>query len=562
MDINLAIAGEAGQGLKTMEEIIAKALHRHGYHVFSHKDYMSRVRGGHNFMQIRFGNVPHQSPREEIDILVALNQDGIDNHQQRVQSSGYIIFDGQSSEDKMISVAAKKLAQRINPRATNTVFLGVLWQLLGLELTELKQVIKERFKKEEVQQDNLELLEAGYEATSNSFSIEEPAKKGEEDYLLLEGNQAVGLGAAVAGVQFYSAYPMTPSTGVLNYLAARQDKLGIAVEQAEDEIAAINMALGASFAGARTMTGTSGGGFALMTEAFGLAGVMEAPIVIAEVMRPGPATGMPTRTGQGDLSFVLNASQDEFPLKVIAPRDQEDAFYQTFRAFNLADKYQMPVVILSDQFLADSAATVPKFALDELEINRYLVDEESWPEDKEYKRYEITEDGISPRAYPGQLPGEVVLADSHEHFESGRISEEIETRNAMVDKRARKFEKQRREDTLEPLYQGPEKPEVLMLGFGSTYGVLKEVQQKLSAEGKSVGMLSFNDVWPLPTAELEKRYSYNTHLVVVENNNTGQFSRLVTAYTEIGTDYRLLKYDGRPFTTDELYRRMKEEVKY
>jgi len=562
LDLNLVIAGEAGQGLQTLEQIIGKALYRQGYNVFSHKDYMSRVRGGHNFMQIRFGNEEFHSPREEIDILVALNQDGVDNHHQRVQPEGYILFDGEAEGDRIISVPAKELAQRVNPRAANTVFLGVLWQLLDFGLDELKKVIREKFPKEEVQQDNLELLQAGYDSVEAGFEVEEPARSGGEDYLFLEGNQAIGMGAAMAGVQFYSAYPMTPSTGILNYLASRQEKLGIAVEQAEDEIAAINMALGASFAGARAMTGTSGGGFSLMTEAFGLTGLMEAPLVIAEVMRPGPATGMPTRTAQGDLNFVINASQDEFPLKVIAPRDQEDAFYQAFRAFNLAEKYQMPVVILSDQFLSDAASTVPEFKLDELEIARYLIDEDNWPEGKEYKRYEFTDDGISPRAYPGQLSGEVVLLDSHEHFQTGRISEDIDIRNAMVDKRARKFEKQRREDTLEPLYRGPEKPEVLMVGFGSTYGPILEVQQRLEEEGESVGMLSFNDVWPLPTAELEKRNAYNTHLVVIENNSTGQFSRLITAYTEMGADYRLLKYDGRPFTSDELYNRMKDEVKY
>ena len=562
MEVNILVGGAAGQGMETIMNLLGKALVREGCELIYTKDYMSRVRGGHNFMQIRFGNGEFHSPREEIDILVALNQDGVENHQQRVQPEGYILFDGKAENERIISVPAKELAQRVNPKAANTVFLGVLWQLLNFELEELKKVIKEKFPKEEVQQDNLELLQAGYDSVEAGFEVEEPSRSGGEGYLFLEGNQAIGLGAALAGVQFYSAYPMTPSTGILNYLAYRQDKLGIAVEQAEDEIAAINMALGASFAGARAMTGTSGGGFSLMTEAFGLAGLMETPLVIAEVMRPGPATGMPTRTAQGDLNFVINASQDEFPLKVIAPRDQEDAFYQTFRAFNLAEKYQMPVVILGDQFLSDSASTVPEFKLDELEIARYLIDEDNWPEGKEYQRYEFTDDGISPRAYPGQLSDEVVLVDSHEHFQTGRISEDKDIRKAMVDKRARKFEKQRREDTLEPYYSGPEKPEVLMVGFGSTYGPMLEVQQQLADEGESVGMLSFNDVWPLPTAELEKRNAYNTHLVVIENNSTGQFSRLITAYTEMGADYRMLKYDGRPFTTDELYNRMKDEVKY
>ena len=557
MDINIVVAGEAGQGLKTVDQIIGKSLHRLGFSVFSSKNYMSRIRGGHNFMQIRFGDGKITGPVEDIDILIALNEDGVDIHQDKVKEDGVILFDGDKDID-YLNVPAKEMAKEVNPKAVNTVFLGYAWKLLGLPLDALKEVIKEKFGEGDVYNDNVELLDAAYDKVESSFDCELPANDAKGLYL--NGNQAVGFGAATAGVQFYSAYPMTPSTGILNYLASRQDKLGIAVEQAEDEIAAINMAIGASFGGARAMTGTSGGGFSLMAEGLGLAGIMETPLVIAEVQRPGPATGLPTRTEQADLSFVINASQGEFPLKVIAPRDQEDAFYQAFRAFNLADKYQLPVILLTDAYLADAAATVPEFKLDELEIDRNLVDENEWPENKEYKRYELTEDGISPRSYPGQLEGEVVLLDSDEHDENGFIIEDAETRVKMVDKRMAKFEKLKREDTVEPLYIGPDKPDYMLVSFGSTYGALKEAMDQLNGNGHSIGMLSFSDIWPLPTAELEKQRSYDTKLVVVEGNSTGQLASLIQAETGLTVDHRILKYDGRPFTVDGLVRELEEEV--
>jgi 2-oxoglutarate ferredoxin oxidoreductase subunit alpha len=256
-------------------------------------------------------------------------------------------------------------------------------------------------------------LNKGYQEADKHYNYNETEADQKKKEILIDGTDAIALGAITAGVKFYTAYPMSPSTGIMNYIAGKQKDLGIVVEQAESEIGAINMALGASFGGVRSMTGTSGGGFALMAEGMGLAGVTETPLVVAEIQRPGPATGLPTRSEQGDLLFVINVSQGEFPLMVISPRDQEDAFYQTFRAFNLAEKYQIPVVILGDQFLADTAKTMEEFNFDRLNIKRYILSEEE--KNKEYNRYEITDDGISPRGYPGQIAEGVVLADSDEH---------------------------------------------------------------------------------------------------------------------------------------------------
>ncbi|HKL74543.1 MAG TPA: 2-oxoacid:acceptor oxidoreductase subunit alpha, partial [Halanaerobiales bacterium] len=345
-----------------------------------------------------------------------------------------------------------------------------------------------------------------------------------------------------------------------NYIAGKQDELGLVVEQAEDEIAAINMALGASYGGIRAMTGTSGGGFALMAEAVGLAGITETPLVIAEVQRPGPATGLPTRTEQGDLLFAINVSQGEFPLMVMAPRDHEDAFYQTFRAHNLAEKYQIPVVILSDQYLADSTVSIPEYDFSDLEINRHLVQEKSG-ESEEYNRYEVTEDGISPRAYPGLLEGEVVLADSDEHDKHGYIVEDGNKRIEMADKRMKKLDKLISEDLLEPEYYGEKEIDYLFLSWGSTYGVLKETIDLLNEDGIDAGVLSFNDIWPLPQKELEKWVDKDIELIDVENNSTAQFAKLLRSETSIEVDNKILKYDGRPFTADEVYNRFKSEVK-
>ena len=562
MDLNLVVAGEAGQGLQTLNEIMTKAFFHMGFSVFGSKDYMSRIRGGHNFMQIRISDEEISSPREDINILLALNRESKEIHADRLASDGIILLEGEDEDkngDKIISLAAGKMAKEVNPRAANTVFLGAVWKLLGLKLDKLEQVIRKRFTDSEIQEDNLTLLHQGYEAVKQNFDLTVPDRD-ITDKMLINGNQAIGLGAAVSDVQFYSAYPMTPSTGILNFLASRQDELNIAVEQAEDEIAAVNMALGASFAGVRAMTGTSGGGFSLMSEGYGLAGIMETPLVIAEVQRPGPATGLPTRTEQADLSFVINAHQGEFPLKVIAPRDPREAFLETVRAFNLADKYQMPVVILSDQFLADTKTDIKEIDLEKIEKNRYLVDETKWPSDKEYKRYEFTESGISPRAYPGQLEGEVVLQDSDEHDERGFIVEDAEKRKKMVDKRMKKLTRHKREDLNQPEFIGPEKPDYILVGWGSTFGPLREARELIEADGISVGLLSFSDVWPLPSAELEKNRCYSTKLAVVENNATGQLATIINAETGLTVDYRLLKYDGRPFSAKEIYRRFKEEV--
>ncbi len=562
MRLNLVIGGAAGQGLKTLDSILSKILFKMGFNLHSSKDYMSRIRGGHNFIKIRFDAQKEVlGPIVKEDILLALNKETIKLHQDKIANQGLIIFNGEIEQEDIISIPAEKIAQEIgNKKVANIVLLGYLLKLLGLDINPAKKILTDYFndKQEKIKEYNLAALNKGYQLGKSKFSFKLKENLN-QDKMLIDGNQAIGLGALLAGVKFYAAYPMTPSTSIMNYLAQKQQEAGIVVEQAEDEIAAINMAIGAFYSGARAMTGTSGGGFALMNEGLGLAGITETPLVVANVQRPGPATGLPTRTEQADLSFVINSSQGEFPLMVVAPRDAKDCFRQAFKAFNLAEKYQIPVIILSDTFMADSKTNIEEIDPATLEIKRGLIKEQEAKKMGEYQRYKITDSGISPWAYPGQLNGEVVLADSDEHDENGNIIEAADMRVKMVDKRARKLAKLKEEDLAEPLYTGEDKPEYLLISWGSNYGPTQEAYQLLKSE-YNIAHLNFNHLWPLPTKTLESLASKDLTSVCIENNSTAQLARLIKEEIAYKIDYNMLKYDGRPFSGVEIKQRFKTEV--
>ncbi len=562
MGLNLVIGGSAGQGLKTLDNILSKIFFREGFNLHASKDYMSRIRGGHNFIKIRINDQKKvNGPQDKEDILLALNKETIRLHKDNLSDKALIIYNGEVEQENIISLPAEEIAKEIgNKKIANIVFVGYLLKVLGLKLTLAKEVLNEYFasKGEQIKEYNLKALDKGYELGKQKFSFSTTKKS---DEILIDGNQAIALGALAAGVQFYSAYPMTPSTSIMNYLAKKQEKVDLVVEQAEDEIAAINMAIGASYSGARAMTASSGGGFALMNEGLGLAGITETPLVVAEVQRPGPATGLPTRTEQSDLSFVINSSQGEFPLMVMAPRNARDCFMQSFAAFNIAEKYQIPVIILSDTFMADSTTNIKEIDFSNLEINRGLVSEKEATEIDGYQRYKLTDSGISPWAYPGQLKGEVVLADSDEHDENGNIIEDAQTRVKMVDKRARKLAKLKDEDLLEPLYTGEENPEFLLISWGSSYGPTQEAYQLLKDELElNIAHLSFNHLWPLATETLESLNEDELTSICVEGNSTAQLARLIKGEIAYEVDYNILKYDGRPFSGEEISERIKAEV--
>lgn len=572
MDYTIKIGGEAGQGIQTIGETLSKVFSRNGYHVFTHQDYESRVRGGHNFYQIRFSDMPVASSKQQIDILVALDKESILFHEKELSAEGHAIYDSSIlqqnySKQNFIDVPFVRLAMENGKKKimANTVATGAVLGMLGLKLEKLGELIKETFgkKSEEIVQGNIAAAKAGYDFAKEkcgtcNFSC---AESSAEQLMLINGVEAIAFGAISAGCKFYAAYPMTPSTGIMNYLAGKETEYNIVVEQAEDEISAINMTLGASFAGVRAMTGTSGGGFALMVEGLSLAGMTETPIVIAMGQRPGPATGFPTRTEQGELQFVISAAHGEFPRIVFAPGTPEQAFYLTNKAFDLTEKYQVPVFILFDQYIADTAWTYEGFDLSRIKYTDYRLRGSLFKSLKEYKRHAFTENGISPLGIPGDSV-HVVVTDSDEHDEEGHIVEDAETRIKMVNKRFLKKMPLIKKEIEPPLFYGSENPDTVLVGWGSTYGVIKEAMDNLS-ENNKIAMLHFTEVYPLPDND---RFNYIDLLnkaklaICIENNATGQFARLMRAETGFEFKSKINKFDGRPFLLGELVQEIKDKL--
>ena len=552
MDRNVLIGGAAGQGMDTVANLFNKVLQRSGYYVYTTSDYRSRVRGGHNFFQIRFSDKEISSPRRGLDVIFALNEETLERHLDRLNEGGVSFCDEgiegfEGTKKYNLVNKAKELG---NPKMISTIGLGMLLGKLKIDVKVGEEVVRETFK-EGLIEGNIKALDYGYSITKTEVNPIEARES-----ILINGNQAVGLGAAAAGCKFYAAYPMTPSSGVLGFLSSVSDELEIVVDQCEDEVAALNMALGASFAGVRAMTGSSGAGMALMSEAFSLAGIIETPVVIIDVQRPGPATGLPTDTEQADLRFLIHNGHGEFPRKVISLRSAEDAFYQTARAFNLADKYQIPVILMSDKELADTKISTAPFDFSKIEINRYLANPNDY-EPGTYNRYEITDSGVSPRLIPTRANGNMVMVDSDEHDEFGRTSEDAQNRIAQVDKRHRKFEGIIADEE-EPWEIGVDDFDTLVVCWGSTYGVVKESIDLLNEKGHKIKGLVFGDVFPLPLKKFKKFHSMAKNYIVVEMNRDGQFEGLIRQEALVASDHLITKYDGRPFYLEELVERLEE----
>jgi 2-oxoglutarate ferredoxin oxidoreductase subunit alpha len=584
MDYSIKIGGEAGQGIQTIGDTLAHIFAKSGHHIFTNQDYESRVRGGHNFFQIRFSDKSVTASRNAVDILIAFDKESIELHEKELSESGIIIYDSSTLKQKhdkeyfldipFVQLATEHGGDKI---MANTVAIGAVLGMLGMDINILFEIIKDTFRKkgEEIIKGNVNAATAGFDyAVTNcqrcSFKVS-PA--GRSPLMLIAGVEAIALGAMASGLKFYSAYPMTPSTGIMNYIAGKEEEYGIIVEQAEDEISAINMALGASFAGVRAMTGTSGGGFALMVEGLSLAGMTETPVVIALGQRPGPATGFPTRTEQGDLQFALYTAHGEFPRVVFAPGTPEQAFYLTNRAFDIAEKYQIPAIIIFDQYLADSQWTSDKFDLSKIKYNDYRLRGDEFKKLSEYKRHAYTETGVTPLGVPGDAR-HLVVTDSDEHDEEGHIVEDAETRIKMLDKRLFKKLPLIKQEMEPPGLYGSSQPDVVLVGWGSTYGVIKEAVDILSGNENnpiskdnfeirnskfviSAAMLHFSEIYPFPSIE---KFNYLDILnnakttICIENNATGQFARLMRAEAGYYFKYRINKYNGRPFTVDELLR--------
>ena len=560
MDLNIVIGGAAGQGVHTITGLLAKILVRQGCQVLFVQDYQSRIRGGHLFNRIRVSDQPLISSREGIDLLVALNQETVLLHRDELASDGVIIYDSSAAGELPAGVSTLALnAGDLLPEkkaaevAINAGASGAILGLLKLPLEPLLALFKETFedKGPEVVEWNRLAATQGHRqgaAAGNGHSlagISPPA----QPRLLLNGHEAIAVGALAAGLQLICGYPMTPWSSVLNAIGQRAEKWGVVVEQAEDEIAAINLAIGASYAGVRAMTGSSGGGFALMVEALGLAGCSETPLVILESQRPGPSTGLPTRTEQGDLSFLLYAGQGDFPRAVLAPGTPAQGFALMARAFNLADRYQLPVLVITDQYFGDTNFThETKDFPAAVEIERAI---DTGPIEGVYERYAVTESGISPRRLPGFGP--VVVADSDEHTPDGHLTEDLAVRVTMHDKRLRKLAGLAQElDGITTA--GPDDAPLTLACWGSSLGPVAEAVTRLNAQSTPARMVHFSELWPFPARAVARSLGRPKRLVMVEMNATGQFNRLLRQETGIGADHLVLKYDGAPLTPEYILR--------
>jgi 2-oxoglutarate ferredoxin oxidoreductase subunit alpha len=560
IDLNIVIGGAAGQGVHAITALLARILVRQGCRVLFVQDYQSRIRGGHLFNRLRVSDQPLVSSREGIDLLVALNEETIPLHRHELAPDGMMVYDAAAVSEAPQGVNALALrAGDLLPEkkaaevAINAGASGALLGLLKVPLKPLMELLLEAFaaKGTEVVGWNHKAAAAGYRqgaAVSNRHSLAGLAAP-PRPRLLISGHEAVALGALAAGLQFISGYPMTPWSSVLNAVGQRAEQWGVVVEQAEDEIAAINMAIGASYAGVRAMTGSSGGGFSLMVEALGLAGCSETPLVMVEAQRPGPSTGLPTRTEQGDLGFVLSAGQGDFPRAVLAPGTPAQGFALTARAFNLADRYQLPVFVLTDQYFADTTVThEPEDFPGAVRIERHLA---TGPADGPYDRYALTADGVSPRRLPGFGP--VVVADSDEHTPDGHLTEDLTVRLKMHDKRLRK---------LRGLVQelggittaGAADAPLTLACWGSSLGPVKEAVARLNADKTPARMVHLSELWPFPAAAVRAALGKPRKLVMVEMNATGQANRLLRQETGLAADHLVLRYDGAPLTPEYILR--------
>jgi 2-oxoglutarate ferredoxin oxidoreductase subunit alpha len=567
VDFNFMVGGEAGQGVQSVGFLLAKVFARGGYHVFADQDYESRVRGGHNFFRVRISEGKVNAIAEDVDMLIALNMESIELHQPKVLTQGIIIFDGEKikgvsrNNGSLLSIPLEKIAEEKagDKLMLNTVALGAALSAVNYNLDLLNTVLVDHFEKGEVADRNIAAARAGYDyvQSERKGKLRKLKPLSEAKRMLLTGNEAISLGAIAAGCKFMAAYPMTPASSIMEYMAAKSRGFDLVMVHAEDEIAAINMAIGAAYAGVRAMTATSGSGLCLMVEGIGLAGITETPIVIIDAQRPGPAVGLPTRTEQGDLQFVLHAHHGDFPRAVLAPATVEDAFWVTINAFNWAEKYQLPVIILTDQHLASSHASIDPLDLSQVTIDRGMLFSEKEDAPLEYLRHRVTKSGISPRAFPG-LGKALVVTDCDEHDEEGHLTEDVGERTAQVQKRLRKLLLLKKEISI-PRKYGLRGAETTLIGWGSTYGAIHEAVDMLHKEGTSINMLHLNELWPFPSQSVADGVSKARNSYVIENNATGQLACLIKAETGIDVSGRILKYDGRPFTPAYIAQAVRKE---
>jgi 2-oxoglutarate ferredoxin oxidoreductase subunit alpha len=576
-DLNWAIGGEAGDGIDSTGKIFAQALSRAGRHVFTSKDFASRIRGGYTAYKVRTSVDRVESVVDRLDVLIALTERTVEENMDELHDGSVIIYDGERTMMKDfeapegmvgLDVPLKRLAEEAGGAIMrNVVALGAACEVADFPIENLDESLEKRFggKGEAIVENNKQSARLGQEYVADEYDHDfgYELETTDADYVLLNGDEAIGMGAIAAGCRFYAGYPITPATDVMTYLTGRIDQFGGKVVQAEDELSAVNMALGAARAGARSMTATSGPGIDLMAETFGLVATSETPLVICDVMRSGPSTGMPTKQEQGDLNMALYGGHGEIPRFIVAPTSVSECFWKTVEAFNLAEQYQTPVYILSDLAMAVTEQTFPPeaFDMDAVEIDRgKVVDEESigeWQTDAgQFKPHALTDDGVSPRAFPG-TEGGAHMSTGLEHDELGRRTEETDMRVKQVDKRNRKVRTAEKREDWSPREFGDPDSDNLVVSWGSNEGAMREAIEFLEADGVDVRFLSVPYLFPRP--DLTEAFEAAENVVVVECNATGQFADVLEHDTLQRVD-RLNKYTGVRFKADELAADLKETL--
>ena len=580
LEVTVGIGGAAGDGLDKSGDTLARSAGRHGLHVYAYNSYQSIIRGGHIWLRLRIGQEKVYNHGDKLTAVIALNQDSIERHAPEVNDGGCIIYNSDKLKCDpnlvvgrdiqliglpMAEVCKDVIAKHgpIQPIMQNTVAIGAVLYATQLGIEGAKAVLKDTFshKGEKIIDLNIGLLEAGYEyAKSKHKAVASGWKMTDERRAFCTGNEAIAVAAAAAGCKFYSAYPMTPASTILHWMANHAEAAGICVKQAEDELSVVNMAVGAGISGVRSMCATAGGGFALMTEAIGMAGIMEVPVVVVEVQRGGPSTGLPTKTEQADLNQVYGASQGEFPRLVVCPKDIPDSYETTIEAFHLAEKYQMPVLIMSDLLLSEHPETVePSVFRYDVKIDRGSLVKEWDTKNGKFKRFQMTESGVSPRAIPGTA-NTLFVSGTDEHDEESILVSDMFTsppmRRKMMEKRMRKVENLLK-DLPAPKLEGPADADVTLVGWGSTYGVIREVAELLTASGTKTNYLILKYIAPFHEKEVTEILSKCKKKISVEVNFTSMMARHIKAETGISMDANIVRYDGEPFEPDYVIDRVK-----
>lgn len=588
------IGGKAGEGIEVPGNMFAKLCMNAGLWLHSTQEFYSVIKGYNNINQIRVAEQPVKSHTNKYDLILSIDDETVPRYYKDVVPSGGIIYDpALVSEDSvqssvipggalqydakimkealsrddinyfpipMSDIAQEKVGLKL---AKNIVGIGATLALVDYDIKPLLDLIVKTFarKGDEIVNKNIDAAQAGYNYAKEKFgrefnyqlrNVKEPVKK-----FFVNGNQAIVLGAIKTGCKFVSEYPMTPSSGVLHTMAKHAQQYDISVNHVEDELSAINMAIGAGYAGVRSLAATSGGGFALMTEAIGMSGMAEVPVVVVEIQRPGPSSGLPTRSGQGDLRQVMHASQGEFPRIVMSPGTHEEAFYMAHEAFNLAERYQCPVILLSEKYLAEGHATLPFLKTDDLRVDRGKLLKEVEIK-KDFKRYKITEDGVPLRSIPGQKGG-AHTATTYEHLESGYFTEEIEPVNAMFARRMKKMETI--EKNLPPVeLVGKPDADFTIVCWGATYMPASEALDMLDRDGISANMLHIKYILPLQPGVREALEACKRP-VLIEGNYTAMLGGVIAEKAGIDIQSKILDYSGRPFTPDQIYEGIKKLIK-